>query len=233
MPRGVSDRDFVAMGSVDDERLTVFSKSMMGGAPMVHVNDLVDRNVASRGNFTRGNIRAYGFKIEEAPSEDQGCRVVFIEQIEPRGGIPVKLVNTEHVGKLRAKGIRGMFRALESRLESSYQTKTDNSTMAKQQKIVSFRENLCYRSELLMLLLDQLSRREHRVTRFVFLVDLAGVRMGHRKCFPYIGQTSNIGKITSFESSGYLVTSVSSVQLALWRNARPLLSEFSKRIPSF
>merc|ERR1711871_805044 len=104
-----------------------------------------------------------------------------------------------------------MVRALESRLESSYQTKTDNSTMAKQQKIVSFRENLCYRSELLMLLLDQLSRREHRIMRYTFLIDLAGMRMGHRKGLPYIGQTSGIGKIMPFVSSAFLVTSVSSV----------------------
>ena len=77
MPRGVSDRDFVTLTSVNDERLTMFSKSMMGGASMIHVNDLLIETWPLVGTLREATSGPTDLKSRRRPPRIRAARRVY------------------------------------------------------------------------------------------------------------------------------------------------------------
>ena len=166
-----------------------------------------------------------GFRFEPPSDSQRGCTLVGFEHINPLGGVPSTMVNLDFVGRARAKGVRGIARALGLRALLPIQRHASSVSDEQGGCGVTFRENLTYRFELLSMLLDRLSREQHRVTCTVTIVNMGGARAEHRRLFPYLKETNAIGDAISVTSSVFLVSAVNSVVATLWGGIRRLLSE--------
>ena len=222
MPRGVSDREFVTLAHIDYESCTFTSKSLEGRTATSLAATV------GKGGLVRGRAMVYGFRIEPPSDPQSGCAFVVFEHFNPLGGGPPRAINLDLVGRARAKGIRGMARALGSHVLCPVQRHASSLSGKQGGCGVTFRENLTYRSELLSMLLDRISREQHRVACSVNIFDMGGTSTEHRRLFPYIKVTSAIGDAISVTSSVILVSAVNSVVATLWGGARRLLSETTR-----
>ena len=171
----------------------------------------------------------YGFRIEPPSDPQSGCAFVVFEHFNPLGGVPPRAVNLDLVGRARAKGVRGMARALGWSTLRPVQRHVTSSVSGEQDGCgVAFRKNLTYRSELLSMLLDRVSREQHRVARSINIFDMGGARTEHRRLFPYVKETGAIGDAISVISSVIIVSAVNSVVATLWGGVRRLLAESTR-----
>ena len=150
------------------------------------------------------------------------------EHIEPLGGIPSGLVNRDLVGRARAKGARGMARSLAAMLDPAQRRASSAVGTDEQGGRVTFRQNLTYRSELLSMLLDQLSRQQHRATQVVNVFDMSGARAELRRLFPHLKAWHAISHAISIPSSVILVSAVNSVVATLWGGVSRAYSESTR-----
>ena len=224
MPRGVSDRDFLTLARVDRDSLKITNKSFDGRA----VTSLAE-SVGNSG-LVRGKAMMYGFRFEPPSDPQKGCQFVAFEHFDPQGGVLPAMVNLDLVGRARAKGVRGMARRLGLIMIKLAQQRTRGAVGSSDGHGggVTFRQNLTYRFELLSMLLDQVSRKQHRVAQVVSVIDMAGTRAEHRRLFPHIKEVYAVTDAISASSSVFLVSAVNSIVATLWGSANRLLSETTR-----
>ena len=172
----------------------------------------------------------YGFRIEPPSDPQKGCQFVAFEHFDPQGGVLPAMVNLDLVGRARAKGIRGMARRLGLTMTKLAQQRTRGAVGSSDGHggSVTFRQNLTYRFELLSMLLDQVSRKQHRVAQVVTVIDMAGARTEHRRLFPHIKEAYTVSDVISAPSSVILISAVNSVVATLWGGASRLFPEATR-----
>ena len=139
------------------------------------------------------------------------------------------MVNLDLVGRARAKGVRGMARTLGLTMIKLAPQRTRAAVGSDDHGGgVTFQQNLTYRTELLSMLLDQVSRKQHRVAQVVNVFNMAGTRAEHRRLFPHIKEMHAIGYAISITTSVILVSAVNSVVATLWGGASRLLPESTR-----
>ena len=136
------------------------------------------------------------------------------------------MVNLDLVGRARAKGVRGIARAM-GRMRP---VQRHASLVSDKQAgcSVTFRENLTYRMELLSMLLDRISREQHRVAHTVNIFDMGGAKAELRRLFPHLKETYSISDAISTFSSVFLVSAVNSVVATLWSGFSRFLPESTR-----